>query len=50
MAKQRCFFNYKHGIKQFGYVYDSDHDGERLLICGDDGHLYARWRSEVILL
>lgn len=45
----RCLFSIG-SINQFGNIEIVDHDGIRLLIRGDNGVLYERWKDEVLLL
>lgn len=47
--RQRCFFQIKH-ICCFGTIIKTDHNGQWLLINGDDGKQYKAWASDVVLL
>ncbi len=38
-----------HGMIMFGNVESVDHNGERLLIRGDDMQLYETWKKELVV-
>lgn len=46
----RCCFQWKYGMIEFGKVVKIDHDGERLLIRAKNGNMYQAWSSAVVKL
>lgn len=46
----RCCFQWKYGMIEFGNVVKIDHDGEQLLIMTNNGNVYQAWSSAVVKL
>lgn len=46
----RCCFQWKYGLVEFGNVVGSDNNGDRLVIMTDNGNLYQTWSSAVVKL